>query len=87
MSLNTIFLLMAQYDAKVIIPIDVVARDYFDIVPGVLIRKVGAGEVKLPIVRMEDSQKAAKGVHIRDLAAYIDERAEAARREWRQLNG
>ena len=27
------------------------------------------------------SQKAAKGVHIQDLARYIDERAEAARRE------
>jgi hypothetical protein len=37
--------------------------------------------VKLTMVRMEASQKAAKGVHITDLAAYLDERAEAARRE------
>jgi hypothetical protein len=39
------------------------------------------------MVRMEEKrQKAAKGVHIADLAAYLDERAEAARKECRQLN-
>jgi hypothetical protein len=85
--MNTIFLLMAQYGAKTIIPIDLVARDYFDLTTNQLIRKICAGDVKLPMVRMEASQKAAKGVHITDLAAYLDERAEAARRECRQLNG
>jgi hypothetical protein len=59
--MNTIFLLMAQYDAKAIIPIDAVARDYFDLTPANLIRKISAGEIKLPMVRMEESQKAAKG--------------------------
>jgi hypothetical protein len=49
------------------------------------VRKMSAGEITLPLVRMEESQKAAKGVHIQDLAAYLDERAEAARRECRQL--
>ena len=78
---------MAQYDAKAIIPIDIVARDYFaHLTPAMLIRKIGAGEIMLPMVRIEaNNQKAAKGVHLQDLAAYLDERAEAARRECRQL--
>jgi hypothetical protein len=86
--MNTVFLLMAQYDAKVVIPIELVARDFFPhLTPALLIRKISAGELALPMVRIEDSQKAAKGVHIQDLAAYIDARAEAACRECRQLNG
>jgi hypothetical protein len=51
-----------------------------------LIRKINAGDVRLPMVRMEASQKAAKGGHLADLAAYLDQRAEAARRECCQLN-
>lgn len=35
-------------------------------------RKAEAGEIRIPIVRMEDSQKSAKGVHLSDLAAYLD---------------
>jgi hypothetical protein len=85
--MNTIFLLMAQYNAKAIIPLGDVARDYFDMTKDALIRKINAGDVKLPMVRMEDGNKAAKGVHIQDLAKYLDERAEAARKECRQLNG
>ena len=85
--MNTAFLLMAQYNAQAIIPIDAVARDYFGLTKEQLVRKINAGDVRLPMVRMEpESQKAAKGVHLQDLAAYLDERAEAARRECRQLN-
>ncbi|WP_338615488.1 pyocin activator PrtN family protein [Pigmentiphaga sp. CHJ604] len=85
--MNTAFLLMAQYGAKAIIPLDVVARDYFDLAPEKLQRKINAGDIALPLVRMEGtSQKTARGVHIDDLARYIDARAEAARKECQQLN-
>jgi len=49
-------------------------------------RETSAGEIRLPIVRMERSQKGAKGVHLVDLAAYIDERRMAAVKECEQLN-
>jgi Pyocin activator protein PrtN len=38
-------------------------------------------------IRMEASQGTAKGVHISDLADYIDKQADAARKECRQLAG
>lgn len=80
--MNTAFLLMAQYDGKVIIPIDVVCRDYFShLTPIKLIRKISAGDIALPLVRIEASQKCAKGVHLADLARYLDIRTEAARKE------
>lgn len=70
------------------IPIDKVCRDYFwHLTPEKLVRKISAGEIALPLVRIEASQKAAKGVHLVDLAKWIDARAEAARKECRQLCG
>lgn len=85
-TMNTVFLLMAQYNATAIIPIDVVCRDYFaPMTVATLIRKIGAGEIPIPLIRMGKSQKCAKGVHIQDLASYIDERRAAAQKECEQL--
>ena len=84
--LNTAFLLLAQYGGKAIIPADDVCRDYFShLTPAKFVRKVGAGEIGIPLVRMEASQKCAKGVHLQDLAEYLDTRRAAAKKECRQL--
>lgn len=84
--MNTAFLLMAQYDSVAVVPIDVVCRDYFaPLTLPTLVRKISAGEIRLPLVRMESSQKGAKGVHIEDLARYIDTRRAAAVKECQQL--
>ena len=77
---------MAAYDDLVVIRFEIVCRDYFrHLTPEKLTRKVLAGDINLPIVRIEGSQKAAKGVRINDLAAYVERQAEAARRECEQL--
>jgi hypothetical protein len=77
---------MARYEGAAIIPIEWVCRDFFrHLTPEKFLRKALAGEIAIPIVRMESSQKTAKGVHINDLAAYLDKQAEAARKECRQL--
>lgn len=80
--MKTLFLLMAQYDGRAIIPIETICRDYFShLTVEKLMRKVAAGEITLPIVRAERSQKSARGVHLSDLAAYLDDRRDIARRE------
>ena len=84
--MNTAFLLMAQYEGRAIIPVESICRDYFShLTPEKFLRKVGAGEIAIPLVRMEASQKAAKGVHLQDLAQYLDKRREAAAREMKAL--
>ncbi|MES2685507.1 MAG: pyocin activator PrtN family protein [Pseudomonadota bacterium] len=87
--MNTAFLLMAQYDAKAVIPLDQVVPDYFPYLSvDKFIRKVVMGEIKIPLVRIEaGSQKATKGVHLNDLAEYIDARRAAAVKEARQMSG
>jgi hypothetical protein len=88
MSLRTAFLLMAQYNGKAIIPLEDVCRDYFaHLSREKLVQKVLAGQIDLPIVQIERSQKSAKGVHLEDLADYLDRRRAAALKEQRQLNG
>lgn len=84
--MKTVFLLMAQYDAKAVIPVDVVVRDYFPhLSSDKFIRKVSAGNINIPLIRMEGSQKCAKGVHLQDLADYLDARRAAAKKEADQL--
>ena len=69
------------------ISVDEICRDYFPhLDSGKFIRKVGAGDIAIPMIRMEASQKTAKGVHVNDLADYIDRQADAARKECRQLS-
>ncbi len=78
--MNTTLHLMAQYGGKAIVPIDEVCHDYFSHLSSPkLIRKISAGEIALPLVRIGQSQKCAKGVHLADLVKYLEFRAEAAR--------
>lgn len=85
--MNTAFLLMAQYDGKAVIPVDIVARDYFPhLSTDKFLRKTAVGEIKLPIVRIDPgTQKSAKGVHLTDLANYLDDRRAAAIKEAKQM--
>ena len=85
--MNTAFLLMAQYGARAVVPVGDVVRDYFPhLTIENFVRKVSLGDIKLPLVRIESgSQKAAKGIHLSDLAEYLDERRAAAKKELAQL--
>lgn len=86
--MNTTFLLMAQYNGLAVVPVEWVCRDYFShLRPDQFIRKVSAGEIQIPLVRVEASQKAAKGVHLQDLADYLDARRAAAKKELLSLTG
>ena len=84
--MKTAFLLMAQYSAKAIIPVDEVCRDYFPhLLPEKFLRKVSLGEIKIPLIRIEASNKSAKGVHLQDLADYLDARRADATKEAAQM--
>lgn len=86
--MNTAFLLMAQYDGQAIIPLERVCADYFaHLTPEKLKLKVAKGEINLPLVRIEDSQKAARGVHLNDLAAYLDTQHQKAKADHEKLMG
>lgn len=86
--MNTAFLLMAQYNGAAIIPLERVCADYFShLTPEKMKMKVAAGQIDLPLVQLERSQKSARGVHINDLAAYLDSQHAAAKAEHDKLMG
>ncbi|WP_455808001.1 pyocin activator PrtN family protein [Pseudomonas koreensis] len=86
--MNTIFLLMAQYEGRAVIPIDEVCADYMHLSVEKFKRKRLDGEIDIPVVRLgADSQKAALGIHLRDLANYIDRQRAKATEEQDKLMG
>lgn len=80
---------MAQYNGRAIIPVEEVVKDYFPhLSTDKFVRKASTGELNIPMVRIDPkSQKAAKGIHLGDLANYLDVRREAAQKEAQQLAG
>ncbi len=86
--MNTTFLLLARYDGLAVVPLARVVEDYFShLTEREFVRKATAGKIDIPVIAIEASQKAARGVHINDLAAWIDRRREAAQHENDQLQG
>ena len=60
--MNTSFVLLAQYDGRSVIPIEIVCRDYFTHLNATgFAGKITRGEIALPLVRMDAGQKAARG--------------------------
>jgi len=71
--MNTIFLLVAQYGGKAVIPLTDVCVDYMGLTVEKFKAKQISGEINIPVVRLgANSQKAALGIHLKDLADYID---------------
>jgi len=84
--MKTVFLLMAQFDGKAIIPVEDVCREYFrHLAPEKFIRKALAGEIALPVVAIENSKRAQRGVPLSDLAAYLDDLIAAGREDCEKL--
>lgn len=82
----TLLMLQVQYNGKAVVPLEWIVRDFFShLTIHKFLQKALRGQIKLPILRIETSQKAQKHVDLRDLAAYLDERRAAAVKECRQL--
>ena len=67
--MNTAFLLMAQYSGAAIIPVDRVCHDYFShLSVQQFVRKCSAGELKLPLVRIDGNVyrlKNGRGLYLK----------------------
>ncbi|MCK5932068.1 MAG: pyocin activator PrtN family protein [Fulvimarina manganoxydans] len=82
---TTVTALLAQHGAAVV-PLEAVRESLFaHLSRDVFKRRLLAGDFPLPVMRADDSQKAALGVHIDDLAAFIDARRAEAQKELAQI--
>ncbi|WP_095139895.1 pyocin activator PrtN family protein [Pseudomonas sp. Irchel s3a10] len=86
--MNTIFLLMAQYEGQAVIPLSRVCADYMNLTVEKFKQKQMNGEIDIPVVRLgAQSQKAGLGIHLSDLADYIDRQRQKAVIERNKLLG
>ncbi|HEK0500903.1 TPA: pyocin activator PrtN family protein [Proteus mirabilis] len=80
--MNTVFLLMAEYETSQI-TLSVVAEKFLSISPSWADKKANLGELPFPTYR--DNQKSGRLVHIVDLAEWIDKKRELAKIEFKSL--
>lgn len=78
---RTAFLLMAQYE-KPLIPLELAAADFLQISTRLAKERAAAGTLPFPTMRLADSQKAPRFVHVDDLAKWIDDSRAEARKQW-----
>lgn len=83
LEMDTRFLLMARYDAIPVIPLERVRKDFFPhLSQPHFLRKLNDHAIPLPVIFIEPSQKSQRGVHLEDLAKYLDLRREAALKDF-----
>lgn len=84
--MNTVFMLMALYDAQVVIGLDRLRADFFShLTTDKLRMKIEVGEINLPLMKLDGARKASHGVHLMDLAAYLDDMRDKARADYAQI--
>lgn len=83
--MNTIFLLMAEFETASI-PLSDVCEKYFGMKPATADKKAALGQLPIPTFRAGESQKAPRMIHIQDLADYIEKQRAAGIQVFRQMN-
>jgi hypothetical protein len=84
--MNTLFLLMAQYNGQAVVPLERVCADYMNLSVEKFKRKRLMGEIDIPVLRLgAETQKAGLGIYLKDLADYIDTQRARAIKEQQQL--
>lgn len=79
---QTVFLLMSEYGARVLIPLEDLAYNVLGLSVNTAKRRAKSNELPFATVKLNNSQKAPYLVHIQYLASYIENKCTAARIEW-----
>ncbi|PHR65087.1 pyocin activator PrtN family protein [Alcanivorax sp.] len=83
--MNTLFLLLAEFETG-IIPLDDIAAKYLGLSPAQARRRAASQALPFPVHKAISSQKAPWLVSAHDFAKHLDQQREAARSEWNALN-
>jgi len=82
--MNTQFLLLAQYNGKINIPITEIAKEYFDYSPSLAKRKAAHQQYPFPVFKV-GSQKSEWLVDIVELARFLDEQKAKSKQDWEKM--
>lgn len=83
---SAVFLLMAEF-GQADVPLEIVAERYLGLSEREAKQRAAARKLPIPAYRGSSSQKSPWLVRLTDLAEYLDQQREEARREWLAING
>ncbi len=81
--MNTNLALLAVFGGPTV-ALDRICKDYLGLSREEAMKKAAAGELPVPVFRLNKSQKAPYLVHVADLAELIDTAREKADETWRR---
>lgn len=81
--MNTVFALMAVYGGPTV-PLEKICEEFLGLSRQEAMRQAAAGELPLPVFRLNKSRKAPYMVHITDLAKLIDDARARADETWKR---
>ncbi|AXF75165.1 pyocin activator PrtN family protein [Erwinia tracheiphila] len=82
--MNTMFLLMAEFETATIALADISER-YLGMKPSTADKKAGCGDLPLPTFRIGNGQKSPRMVHVSDLAEFIDKKRMEAKEKLKRF--
>ena len=85
MTSKTELMLMFQYDGQPAIKLDE-CLDHLGYSKVEANRYAGLNRLPIPTFRLRDSQKSPRMVHVKDLAAHIDNQHALAKLDWERMN-
>ena len=77
-------LLLAQFNNRVLIPVDELAENYLGLSIATAKRKAKINDLPFPSFKMGNSQKSPYVVHLHDLVRFIDKRTIEAENLWKE---
>ncbi len=83
--MNTNFALLARFGSPTI-DLKEVCEEFFGIKINTAMQRAKVGDFPIPTFSLTESQRCPTFVKVEDLAAYIDEKYEAAKEEWQSVN-
>lgn len=83
--MQTILLLMVQFDGKTQIPLESICEEFLGMKPKTAAFKAAAKTLPIPAYKMRDSERAGWFIDIRDLAAHIDQQRLDAKKHYEQI--
>lgn len=84
--MNTLFLLMAEFDGQAEVALADLCPKYTGMEAAKAKRLAARQALPFPAHRASQSQKSGWLVHLQDLAAYLDSERKKARAEWEAIN-
>lgn len=86
MKTPTLFVLMAEHDARTTLTVEEVGKHYWDMSPKYAQRLAREGRFPVTCFKLDDSRKSPWVVLLTDLGHYLDTRRDKAVQEYNKLN-